>query len=412
MISESPLGKLAWATLGLLLLLKTFSLLKSWQQSQSLPHGLGWIVYLFLWPGMRPESFSQRSTPQESIARDFVEGFIFFVCGLILHLALILFWSTLEAELRLFAGLASFFLVIHFGFSSLLYTAYKLFGWPVEPLFKSPLKSSSLREFWSQRWNLAFVDMGKRIFLPLFPQKFGKSFAAFGIFIVSGVLHEIGISFPSNGGWGLPFLYFLIHGVLTLIEPSISVLNKFTILRRLWVWAALLIPLPLLFHQPFLQTFIFPYFEFMNSLVTSIPISEFIYWSILTSGAGHLLILTASFQVPQKLNWKTDFARLSRFNQKIFWTYGGYIVFCIIAFAGVDLLNARGLMDNHPSSTAIAGFIALFWTVRVIVDFSYFKHDDWPKGDIFVIGHTCLTALFSCLALLHWGLVAWHSNSN
>ena len=403
-----PLQKLLWATVGLLFLLKIGSLIRNWQQALAMPRGIGWILYLFMWPGMRPESFSRRKVLQESVGRDFVEGFVFFVAGASIQLILFFFWETISEEIRLYLGLLSFLVLIHFGFLGLLYSLYRICGWPVEPLFRSPFLSTSLRDFWSKRWNLAFVDMDKRIFLPLFPQGAGKAFAVFGIFVVSGCLHEIGISYPADGGWGAPFLYFIIHGVLTMIEPSIPGLNKFTALRRLWTWVALLVPAPLLFHLPFLRSFVEPYFEFGHQIVNPISFKDLLYWAILACGAGHFLILGASFQVPQKLGWKVEFARLGRFNQKIFWTYGGYIVFCIVAFGFVDLLNSKGLLENHPSSIAIAIFIALFWTARVIIDFLYFKHEDWPKGDAFVIGHACLTALFCFLAITHLSLVAWH----
>gem|GEM_PF-342903 len=138
-----------------------------------------------------------------------------------------------------------------------------------------------------------------------------------------------------------------------------------------------------------------PYFLFGHNILKTINITDFLKWAIILAGLGHFLILVASFQVPKRLNWKEEFSSLGRFNRKIFWTYGGYIVFCIISFGIVNLLNVEGLIEVNKSSLFIALFISLFWTVRVIVDFSYFKHTDWPPGDEFIIGHTCLTALFS-----------------
>jgi len=102
----------------------------------------------------------------------------------------------------------------------------------VEALFYSRLSSSSLREFWGQSWNLAFVDMDKRLLLSLFPKNSSKALAIFGIFLLSGILHEIEISYPSNGGWGAPMLYFLIHAILTAAEPSIPFINKSVSLKR------------------------------------------------------------------------------------------------------------------------------------------------------------------------------------
>jgi alginate O-acetyltransferase complex protein AlgI len=372
---------------------------------------------------MRPESFSVRKKisefgPEESIGKDFVWGFVFFIGGIIFQGVLFLEWDRILPDLALWLGLLSFLIILHFGFSSLLFSAYRLLGWPVEPLFQSPLSSSSLREFWGQRWNLAFVDMDKRLFLPLLGKKLkspaGKSLAVLGIFFLSGLLHEIGISYPAGAAWGGPFLYFILQGLFVLFEPifmsklgAVLAPKEKSLFEKLWVWVAILLPIPLLFHSAFLHTFILPYFEFGHNAINSVSYLQLLHGALLVCGLGHLLILVASFQVPQKLGWKGEFSRLGRFNQKIFWTYGGYIVFCIVSFALIDILNVQGLLQNNSSSLVIGLFIAVFWTARIIVDFGYFKHTDWPRGDEFVVGHTCLTALFCCLALTHWGLVAW-----
>jgi len=309
----------------------------------------------------------------------------------------------------LYVGLASILFTIHFGFSSILFVGHRFLGWKVEKLFDNPFLSESLNEFWSRRWNLAFVDMDKRLFLPLFSKKLPKHIVFFSIFIISGILHELAISYPVNKGWGGPMLYFVLQGFFTLVEGKINFLNN-RLVKRIWVWVTLLLPAPFLFHMPFLNQIIAPYFSFGHELLSSIKITDFLQWTITLAGLGHFLILVASFQVPKRLNWKEEFSSLGRFNRKIFWTYGGYIVFCIISFGIVNLLNVEGLIEVNKSSLFIALFISLFWTVRVIVDFSYFKHTDWPPGDEFIIGHTCLTALFSFLAITHWVLVLWQLN--
>ena len=397
--------RLAVATLGIIFVLKIVAVFRNQKMGLAIPRGLGWPAYLFFWPGLRPESFHERGEPKSIDGSEFVTGFIFFIVGVLLQLFLAFRWNFIDSDIRLYVGLASFLMVIHLGMMVLLHVFFRLFGWPVEKLFNSPLKAVSLREFWGQRWNLAFVDMDKRLFLPLFPKTWSKGFIAFGIFLLSGLLHEIGISYPAGGGWGRPLLYFVLHGFLCLVEPKILPDNKF--LRKLWVWLCVLLPVPLMFHPQFLNAFILPYFDFLSQYVSTYDFVQILSLLILLCGGGHFLILAASVQVPGKLGWKEEFGKLGRFNQKIFWTYGGYIVFCIVSFGLVDMLNYRGLIAIHPSSLVIALFIALFWTLRVIVDFGYFKHDDWPKGDIFVVGHTCLTALFTFLALTHWALVIW-----
>jgi alginate O-acetyltransferase complex protein AlgI len=56
------------------------------------------------------------------------------------------------------------------------------------------------------------------------------------------------ISLPVRAGYGLPLLYFAIHGALVLVERALG-----RGLGRVWTLAALALPLPLLFHRPFLE---------------------------------------------------------------------------------------------------------------------------------------------------------------
>lgn len=252
-----------WATLGLLGLLKISTLLLQWHKKAPLPKGVGWWIYLLAWPGVRPESFSQRNSlclHQDSWSV-FKEGMLFGFLGLLLQISLSYFWPLIPAMIRQSLGIASFLLFTHFAFCGFFYGLWSRCGYPVEHLFKSPFLSKSLRDFWGQRWNLAFVDMDKRILLPLFPKSLPMFIKAFLIFIISGLLHEIAFSYPAQGGWGKPLLYFVIHGLLVGVEPHITLLNKYQWLKKIWIWSTLILLSPLLFHQEFINIYIIPYFE-------------------------------------------------------------------------------------------------------------------------------------------------------
>jgi len=233
--------KFFWATGVLLFLLKVGSIINNYLNGFALPKGFGWVGYFLLWPGMRPESFSKKVKQIESIGKVFVIGFLFFIIGIILQLILFFFWDKIPNLMGLYIGIFSILLSIHFGFSSILFVGHRFFGWRVEYLFKNPFLSESLKDFWSRRWNLAFVDMDKRLFLPLFSRKLPKNIILLSIFIISGFLHELAISYPVNNGWGGPMLYFVCHSLFMLIEPKV-IFFKTKLLKRIWVWAMLLIP--------------------------------------------------------------------------------------------------------------------------------------------------------------------------
>ena len=58
-------------------------------------------------------------------------------------------------------------------------------------------------------------------------------------------------------------------------------------------------------------------------------------------------------------------------------------------------------LAGDPVALGLAGFIAIFWLLRVIVDCFYFNHSDWPAGPQFVAGHALLTSLFAFLVLVY-----------
>jgi hypothetical protein len=125
------------------------------------------------------------------------------------------------------------------------------------------------------------------------------------------------------------------------------------------------------------------------------------------AGAGHFVILCASFQVPSRLRWKQDLAQLMPFNRKLLWVQGGFTVLTIIAFGALTLALHAELLRGDRAAMGLACFIGSYWTARILVDAFYFSHADWPKGKEFVIGHALLTCLFVALASTYWSLFAW-----
>ena len=125
------------------------------------------------------------------------------------------------------------------------------------------------------------------------------------------------------------------------------------------------------------------------------------------AGAGHFLILAASFQVPSRLRWREDLAQLMPLNRKLLWVQSSFTVLTIIAFGSLTLALHNELLRGDRAALGLACFIGSYWTARILVDAFYFSHEDWPEGKQFVIGHILLTSLFLSLASTYWLLVLW-----
>jgi hypothetical protein len=224
-----------------------------------------WLAFAALWPGMRPALFATLpGRPLPGAARLAARGLagIAAGCGLI-SLARALFSATgsrfFPTVLLALPGLS---LVLHFGLFHLAAAGWRAVGVAAEPLFRAPLLATSLREFWGRRWNLAFSEMTSAgIYRPV-AALVGRSWGIAAAFLASGILHELAISVPARAGFGLPLIYFALQGTAVLVEGALEAretpVNGRGWIGRVWTLTWLALPLPILFHPPFLRAVVWP----------------------------------------------------------------------------------------------------------------------------------------------------------
>jgi len=363
------------------------------------PWALG--VYMTVWPGMDIGGFNVRELPSRNTGVRFTRGLLFVYLGLAISFSVAVLAQRLSDQVVGWVGICALLLTVHFGISDVLSSLATLFGRRVGPLFDQPLKSSTLSEFWTQRWNRPFVEMDRQLMIRPLSRVVGLRWAVFGVFLISGLLHELALSYPSGSGYGGPLLYFAIQGAAVLAEKRIKVRS------RIITWAVILLPIPLLFHLGFRNKFIVPLFHWLNTFLTDHSPVWFVDRGLWVLGAMQLLVLMASFQVPARLRWKEELPRLSPLNRKLMWTNGSFIVLTIVAFGTLTLALHRSFINREPAAIGIASFAFTFWILRILVDCFYYKQSDWPEGEQFVIGHALLNSLFAFLALGYGSYVVW-----
>ena len=224
---------------------------------------LRWLAFAAGWPGMRPSLFASlgsRSLPGGW--RLIGSGLVRLAIGALLFLAARRAWATDSVFIATALALPALSLMLHFGIFNLLAGGWRLLGARCDALFRAPLRSRSLTEFWGRRWNLAFSEMtALGIYRPLEP-RVGRPAAMAAAFLASGLLHEIAISLPVNRGFGLPLSYFALHGLLRLAETRLERAGhpvwRHAWLGRAWTLFWLVLPLPILFHRPFLAGVVWP----------------------------------------------------------------------------------------------------------------------------------------------------------
>jgi hypothetical protein len=180
------------------------------------------LGYLFAWPGMDAHAFlSQSHDPPAPTSR-----FEWTMAGLKILLGFVLTWVVARLawpEKPLVAGwvgMIGAIFILHFGIFHLLSLAWRRSGINAVPLMRNPMRATSLGEFWGRRWNTGFHELASRFtFTPLRPS-LGVIGAMLTTFLASGLIHELVISVPAGGGYGLPTGYFVLQGVGVVGERS------------------------------------------------------------------------------------------------------------------------------------------------------------------------------------------------
>jgi alginate O-acetyltransferase complex protein AlgI len=223
------------------------------------------LSYLLAWPGMDARAFLDTTRrPMIPPRREWwlalaktLAGAVLVGCGARLAL-------PLHPLLAGWVGMIGIVIGLHFGMFHLLSLLWRKEGVDAPPLMCAPVRATSLAEFWGKRWNRGFTNLvGPHVFLPV-ARRVGGVPATLLVFLVSGLLHELVISLPARGGYGLPTAYFLIQGIGLFCERTRAA-RRFALGRgwRGWLFTVVVTAGPAywLFHPPFVNNVILPFLK-------------------------------------------------------------------------------------------------------------------------------------------------------
>jgi hypothetical protein len=222
------------------------------------------IAYLLAWPGMDAAAFL--STTRD-VARPSSSEWVAAALKTVLGAALTsLVATTAYPAYPLLAGwigMIGLIFLLHFGTFHLLSLGWRRLGIDAMPVMRNPSRSTSLAEFWGRRWNTAFHELAARFTFRPLRRVAGPAAASLLVFLVSGLIHELVISVPAGGGYGLPTVYFAVQGAGIAAERTPQG-RRLGLGRgwRGWIFTMLIAAGPAfwLFPPPFVHNVILPMF--------------------------------------------------------------------------------------------------------------------------------------------------------
>lgn len=258
-----PFATMCCISLSLFGLIKCHTLMGYRKTAATLPDLLSTIAWFVAWPGLDPKAFFEKS---DAVVRTRRNESVLAICKTLSGVALLIGVAPLLLDVNeLLAGwiaLLGTVFILHFGTFHILAILWRSKCRAVKPIMNAPIAATSVSEFWSKRWNLAFRDYAHpHLFKPL-ARKSSPVVAVVVGYAFSGLVHELAISVPAGGGFGLPTAYFTIQGIAILVERRLKLRGGMS--GWLWTFAITAPGAFMLFHPPFVRNVVVPLVEFIR----------------------------------------------------------------------------------------------------------------------------------------------------
>lgn len=128
---------------------------------------------------------------------------------------------------------------------------------------------------------------------------------------------------------------------------------------------------------------------------------------IVLAGLTQLAIAATSLLIPGLLDWPNETRRLQPLTRRVFWTYAGYILGTNLWFAALAIGWPSQLTAATPLAALVTGFISVYWFVRIVIQFAWFRRslsDDRAMFKVaevvYVSGFAFVTIVFA-MATIH-----------
>ena len=124
------------------------------------------------------------------------------------------------------------------------------------------------------------------------------------------------------------------------------------------------------------------------------------------AGLMHLGLIAAGALMPRAVGLRHHVAALPAFIRQLFWVYYSFIALFLLGFGAFSYFLASELASGTALARAVCGFLAVFWTVRLLVAAFVFDVRPYLTGAFWKLGYRATNVVFALLPVIY-GWVAW-----
>jgi hypothetical protein len=133
-------------------------------------------------------------------------------------------------------------------------------------------------------------------------------------------------------------------------------------------------------------------------------LEQWLSLGIWLSATTSLALLAVGLQVPVRLGWREDLAKLSVANRRLMWGYATFVALTFVGFGVVTAMLHDQMLAGDREAGVIATLMAVWWTARLVLDGISLRHAPWPPGARYVVAHAALLLGFVGMAAVYWAV--------
>jgi hypothetical protein len=115
----------------------------------------------------------------------------------------------------------------------------------------------------------------------------------------------------------------------------------------------------------------------------------------------HLGLIAAGLLMPGVVQLRQHLTTLPPFIRQLFWVYYAFIGLCLVGFGTGTYFLAGHLAAGTPLARAVCGFLALFWSVRLVAGTFVFDLHPYLTNGWRRLGLRAANLVFACLPIVY-----------
>jgi hypothetical protein len=119
------------------------------------------------------------------------------------------------------------------------------------------------------------------------------------------------------------------------------------------------------------------------------------------AGILHLGLICAGALMPRAVNLRKHIGALPPFIRQLFWVYYSFIGLCLVSFGLVTVMFAGTLAAGGGLARAVCGFLAVFWTMRLLAATFIFDVRPYLTNRFWHLGYQATNIVFAFLPVVY-----------